>query len=72
MSFNDNTLKLDDSPRSRALQIESQCVCTAVYWNGKREGFVVSLRGKTIAAAKQAYQAWQEAEGWLLDRQNNP
>lgn len=71
MGFNDSTLKLDDSPRERALQIESQCVCTAVYWDGKREGFVVTLHGKTIAAAKQAYRAWQEAEGWLLDRQKS-
>ncbi len=27
---------------------------TAVYWNGRREGFVVSLRGKTVASARQA------------------
>jgi hypothetical protein len=49
--------------------MEPECVCTAVYWNDRREGFVVSLRGKTVASSRQAYQAWLEAEGKLLDRQ---
>jgi hypothetical protein len=66
MSFDDRTMRLDDSPRDRVRQVHPKCVCTAVYWNGRREGFVVSLNGKTIASATQAYQAWLLAEAKLL------
>ncbi len=65
MSFDDRTARLDDSPRSRVLAVHPSIICTAVYWNGKREGYVVSLNGKTIASARQAYQAWLEAEAKL-------
>jgi len=60
-------MRLDDSPRSRVLEIQPKCVCTAVYWNGKREGYVVSLNGKSIASARQAYQAWLSAEAKLSE-----
>jgi len=65
MSFDDRTMRMDDSPRSRVLQVHPKCKCEAVYWNGRREGYVVSLNGKTIAASRQAYQAWLEAEAKL-------
>lgn len=66
MSFDDRTMRLDDSPRDRVRQVHPSIICTAVYWNGKRAGYVVSLSGKTIASATQAYEAWLLAEAKLL------
>jgi hypothetical protein len=66
MSFRDTNL--DDSPKSRVLQLAPKAKCKAVYLGGKIGGYVVSLRGKTLAAETTAYHAWRNAEAELTMR----
>jgi hypothetical protein len=64
VSFRDTNL--DDSPKSRVLEFMPDAKCEAVYWNGKRAGYIVSAKGKTLGSAEQAYQAWQNAEAKMI------
>jgi hypothetical protein len=63
MAFRDTNL--DDSPKTRVLEIEPKAKCEAVWWGDRRIGYVVKVGKRTVGSATTAYHAWREAEGKL-------
>lgn len=66
MAFNQSSIRLDDSPKSRVLRIVGTASCEALRYNGRIDGYCV-IAGKTTSYAKSAYGAWQLAEAKLED-----
>lgn len=66
MSFRDTNL--DDSPKDRVLELAPGAKCEAVFYGGRRAGYLVILEGKTIGRAVSAYQAWLDAEAHLPNK----
>jgi hypothetical protein len=65
MSFDDRTLRRDDSPKSRVKAILPHAQCFAVYWNGRREGYRVEAEGRLKGSGRSAWDAWRDAEATL-------
>lgn len=66
MGFNQSSMRLDDSPKSRVQQIVGTASCEALWYNGKIEGYCVTA-GPVIANARSSYDAWKLAEAKLAD-----
>jgi hypothetical protein len=65
MSFDDRTLRRDDSPKSRVKAIQPDAKCIAVYYSGRREGYVVEVKGRLKGTGRSAWDAWRDAEATL-------
>lgn len=66
MAFNQSSMRLDDSPKSRVKELYPKAKCEALRYNGKIEGYVVEVNGRNSFAGS-AYEAWRLAEAHLPD-----
>lgn len=67
MSFDDRSLRLDDSPRKRVLAKHPDLACTAVKSNdGTIIAYVIHRNGKGLYEARSAWDAWRSAEAELI------
>jgi hypothetical protein len=62
MGFDDRTLRMDDSPKTRVKAMRPAAKCRALYWSGRRDGYVVEVDDKLIGAGRSAWDAWRQAE----------
>ncbi len=67
MGFDDRTLRLDDSPKSRVKTTHPDAKCVAVMWRGRRDGYVVEVGGKLKGTGRSAWDAWRDAEAKLSE-----
>jgi hypothetical protein len=67
MAFNQSTMRLDDSPKSRCLEKRPDLKCRVVNHNGHRVGFLITLNEQAFADGQSAYKAWQRAEARIFD-----
>lgn len=56
MGFNQSSMRLDDSPKSRVKELHPKAKCESLRYNGKIEGYVVEVEGKNYFAGS-AYEA---------------
>lgn len=66
MGFNQSSIRLDDSPKSRVQAIAPTAKCCAVYYGGRVAGYLVEVDGKVIGKDSTAYGAWLDAEASAL------
>lgn len=62
MSFDDRSLRLDDSPKSRVQIIFPQYKCVKVL----SKGYVITDGETSICSDNSAYEAWRSAEAILI------
>lgn len=58
MSLDSRTLRKDDSPKTRVLALNPNCVCVRL----DRSIYAIKDGEKYVCQARNAYQAWLEAE----------
>ena len=66
VGFNQSSMRLDDSPKSRVQAKAPNAKCRAVYYGGRVAGYLVELDGKVIGKESTAYGAWLNAEAMGL------